>query len=83
MEVVASENEDGEISGSGTYTYAGDSFAFSLDGIHSHPDVTFTARATGFEDFNFSGQFVEDDPDVVRGELNGSGFVNTQLTLRR
>ncbi|HEX6589240.1 MAG TPA: hypothetical protein VF039_09465 [Longimicrobiales bacterium] len=79
--VIATENDDGDINGTGTFSGPGGSLALSIDGVHSHPDVSFTASAAGYEDMNFSGEF--DGDDTVEGRLNGSGFVNDPVILFR
>lgn len=79
--VTASENDDGVLNGSGTMSVGTESIAFSFDGIHAHPDVSFTGTASGFEDFNFSGEFTDDD--TIHGSLSGSGFSGEALVLRR
>lgn len=75
------ESADGSISGNGTAKTSTESLALTVTGVHSHPDVTFTGKATGFEDWNFTGQFV--GSNTVSGTLNGSGFDGDAATWTR
>lgn len=50
-------------------------------GTNIFPLVSFTLRSRGFEDINFLGEFI--GRDQLRGRLNGSGFENVLLRLRR
>lgn len=79
--LTLNENSDGEVSGSGNFTAPEDALSVSVEGTHAHPDISLILAAPGFEDTNFTGEFVEDDR--ITGRLNGSGFVNNALTLYR
>lgn len=69
------------VSGSGTLRIT-ESAAITATGTHVGNDFNITFRATGIEDLNFAGT-VNGDASVLRGQLNGSGFQNIQLTLIR
>ncbi len=69
------------VSGNGTVSGEGTSIAVTATGTHVHPNVALTLQATGFQDLNFQGQFTDDN--TINGTLNGSGFNNFALTLRR
>ena len=72
---------DRTVTGSATISGSGGSIALTVTGTHAHPAVALTMSATGFESFNFTGNFETDD--LITGSLNGSGFVNDQITLLR
>lgn len=81
VEITASES-GGEVLGGGKFSGGQQpTVAFSVTGVHLHPDVVLIIRASGFADVNFSGAF--DGPDRVSGRLDGAGFENTTLTLGR
>lgn len=72
---------DREVTGSGTMSGPSASIALQVDGSHVHPDVSLTMSASGYEDMNFTGEFINDTS--IRGELRGSGFNGDALTLRK
>ena len=72
---------DRTVTGSATISGSGGSIALTVTGTHAHPAVALTMSATGFESFNFTGNFETDD--LITGSLNGSGFVNEQISLLR
>jgi hypothetical protein len=69
------------ISGAGSMVFGNESIAVNTTGVRTHPNVTLTLRATGYQDSNFSGAFTGDN--AVAGHLTGSGFNNVAITLRR
>jgi hypothetical protein len=69
------------IAGSGNISAPGSSLALTATGTRAHPSVALTLRASGFEDMNFQGNFSGNN--MIVGTLNGSGFSNEGLTLRR
>lgn len=74
---------DGVISGAGVFSAAFvTSVAFDLSGSYQYPVLAFSLKATGTQDANFSGE-VWPSGDVIQGRLNGSGFTDVLLTLRR
>lgn len=81
MSLTATEDSQGRVSGSGTFHIPNDPLAFSVNGTHSHPSVSFTGSGTGMTDFNFSGDFTDDQ--TVHGALSGSGFNGEAIVLRR
>lgn len=81
VEITSNENSEGEISGTGVFHPAGGFLAFTIDGEHDYPYVSFTIAAPGHADANFAGQW--DGNDRVDGHLVGSGFTGEALTLFR
>ncbi|MCS7081522.1 MAG: hypothetical protein N2561_03300 [Bacteroidetes bacterium] len=72
----------GTITGSGSVQAPGVSISVSVTGTYSFPNVSMTFRSTGYEDFTFSGT-LSADGNTLAGALNGSGFNNVAITLRR
>ncbi len=70
----------GTVSGTGTLSVPGDAVALTVTGTYAPPNVSLQMTSTGFEPMNLSGEVSEDEID---GTLNGSGFVNIAVTLRR
>jgi hypothetical protein len=77
---VATETSN-SISGNGFISSGELSIAITLTGTHAHPNVSLTIQSSGFEDMSFTGSFVSDDQ--IAGRVNGSGFVNTTLSINR
>ncbi len=71
----------GVVSGNGTVSAGAQSIPITVTDTHAHPNVSLTAQATGYPDMNFQGQFT--DNNTITGALNGAGFTNLPLTLRR
>lgn len=81
VEITASES-GGEVMGAGKFSGSQQpTVAFSVTGVHLHPEVVLIIRASGFADVNFSGAF--DSRDRVSGRMDGAGFNNIMLTLGR
>lgn len=72
---------DKTVTGSATISAPSGSIALTVTGSHAHPAVSLTLSATGYESFNFTGNF--ETEDLITGRLNGSGFVNEQISLLR
>lgn len=85
IELLLREEEDGEIEGSGNIRSRSGSIAVVVEGTNVFPDISLTLITDRFGDgkqfINFQGEFIGDD--VMRGKLNGGGFNNEPLRLRR
>ncbi len=79
------EEDDGEIEGSGSIQGPTSSIAVLVEGQNVFPDVSLTLISEQFSDgrqlINFRGEFISED--VIRGKLNGGGFNDEPLRLRR
>ncbi len=73
-----SESASGSITGSGS---VGSAAATVFSGTHAGSTVSFTFGASGFEDANFTGEL--SNSTTMTGAVNGSGFSNFALTLRK
>ncbi len=71
---------DGTVTGTGTLSVTGDALALSITGTYAPPNVSLQMSAPGYEPMNLSGEVSDEEID---GTLNGSGFVNIAVTLRR
>jgi hypothetical protein len=80
MRVTTTDN-DGEIDGTGFVQFGSSTLTITVTGDHDHPDVEFTGRATNFDSFEFRGEF--EDANTVHGHVDGSGFTNDFVVLRR
>lgn len=80
--ITISENEDGELSGSGSVESGGESVSLTVTGSHAHPDFSMTWSSSGVQDVNYAGT-VGESGDQLNGELNGSGFSGESLTMTR
>lgn len=78
---VTLNDNNGTVNGSGSISSSGGSLALTVTGTRAGNVVSLTARATGFQDVNYSGTFVTQRQ--INGTLNGSGFNNFALTLNR
>jgi hypothetical protein len=75
-------NENGgNVNATGTVTFI-NPLAVSATGTYNFPNVSMTIQSSGFEDLNFSGT-LSADGDQLTGSMNGSGFDNFSITLRR
>ncbi len=81
FEVTLVEDEAGVLTGSGRFFVTGGSIAFSAQGVHAHPSLSFTISAAGAADANYSGSLETDT--FIRGRINGSGFNNNELNLTK
>lgn len=77
------EDPTGRLTGTAQLTSPGrPSFDFVLrNGAHGHPDILVSLFSPNNVDVNYSGRFVS--PDSITGLLNGSGFNNVPLSIRR
>jgi hypothetical protein len=75
------EQNGTSVTGTGNVSGAGGTLAVTASGTHSHPNVNFTIAADGFNAATFAGAFTDDR--TIDGLLNGSGFVSSQLILRK
>jgi hypothetical protein len=71
---------DGTVTGTGTLIVPGDALALTVTGTYAPPNASLQMTAQGFEAMNLSGEVTDEEID---GTLNGSGFVNIAVTLRR
>ncbi len=70
----------GTISGSGNGVGSIVDIPLTVTGIYTHPSVSMTWTAPGHEPLNFQGTR---NGNAVSGTVNGSGFVNSVLTLNK
>lgn len=81
VNMVLTSAGTGTVSGNGTIGAGSSSIPITITGTHAHPGVALTGKATGFQDMIFQGSFT--DNNTIMGTLNGSGFSNFALTLKR
>lgn len=96
ISMVLSEGAGNDITGAGTIRRirSGDrgndgstSRAFTVQGVNIFPEVVLTLRTSasagtdGDVLINYSGEFISDD--LVTGTLNGGGFNNRRIRIRR
>ncbi|HWP36031.1 MAG TPA: hypothetical protein VNL18_00615 [Gemmatimonadales bacterium] len=79
--LTLAEQRGGTITGAGSARATGGAVSLTVTGTHVHPSISLTLRSTGFEDLNYTGQFINDN--TISGSLNGSGFTGETLTLVR
>ena len=79
--LTLAEQNGGTLTGAGSLQGSGGAVSVTVTGTHVHPSISLTIKSTGFEDLNYTGQFVNDN--AISGNLNGSGFNNETLTLMR
>jgi hypothetical protein len=72
---------DGQVSGTGSISTVSATIPISVKGTHAHPSIVLTAQSPGYNDFIFSGRFAS--ADSIVGTLNGSGFQDDSISLRR
>jgi hypothetical protein len=72
-----------EVSGSGAISDAvGDPYyTFTATGAHVHPAISLSLSSPGFAPVSVEGNFT--DATTIAAKLNGSGWVNTPVTLER
>ena len=82
LNLKLSESEAGEIIGNGNIVNAVN-VAIVVTGTRAHPNVSMNLDLSsgGFAPINYSGQLVDDN--TITGTLNGSGFTNFAMTIRR
>ena len=82
LKLTLRESAEGDITGSGSIkTKEGETIALDVTGSNVYPHVTMTFSSTGYYDFNFTGEF--SDNNTIDGKLNGSGFTDFEITLER
>jgi hypothetical protein len=69
------------VSGAGTMSSTSTSLALTVSGTCTYPNVSLTLASGTMTPSNFTGTFAT--PDDLAGVVNGSGFVNIGLALRR
>lgn len=81
--VTASLSQAGTaITGNASVVFGASSYAMTITGNFNRPTFSVTFDNPTLEPFVFSGE-LSDDGDRLVGVANGSGFVNTPLTLTR
>lgn len=82
LNLTLTEGVGGSVSGSGNMAGSLDNLALVVrQGTHSYPSLSLVLAATGYEDLNFAGRLLSEDE--ISGTLNGSGFDDFNLNLRR
>lgn len=76
-----SENDTGQIAGFGTFGPAGIADNMQISGVHSHPSVTMVWSFDAFAPIAYTATFV--DRNTISGRIDGSGFENVEVTIRR
>ena len=71
---------DGTVSGSGNLAAPSESVALSASGTYTEPSLSITFTAQVFNPLNLSATVGETN---MTGTLNGSGFLNSAITLNR
>lgn len=69
----------GSVTGSGTLV-GSTSAALSVSGSYSEPNVSLTLSSPGFQPINLTGVV---SSSSLTGTINGSGFLNSAVTLAR
>jgi hypothetical protein len=82
LDFVVTENNQ-QIAGTVTFQAIGDrdSVVYSVDGVHTHPDVSLILRRSGYSDMNYTARFHNDDE--IRGAVDGGGYTGQTLILFR
>jgi hypothetical protein len=72
-----------EVSGSGDISDAvGDPYySFTVTGTHVHPAIELSLSSPGFAPVSVEGEFT--DATTIAAALNGSGWADTPVTLKR
>lgn len=81
LRLTMTEGETGQVSGTGALGIASQPEAIALTilgAAHSHPDLSVTLGATGYEDMTYNGVVTETQ---ITGSLGGSGFTGQQVIL--
>lgn len=72
--------DGGSVSGTGSLVHLDNMIPFDVTGIYYKPIFVLTLTAQGREPFNFSGSATA---TTLSGTLDGSGYSNIRMTLRR
>jgi hypothetical protein len=77
------QETNGNVSGSCEIAFPGDPpyYTCTVSGTHTHPAITLTLSSPGFAPISLTGSFT--DGSTIAATLNGSGFVDTPVTLKR
>lgn len=70
----------GSLVGSGNMSNGANAVALTVTGTSAHPSISMTWSAPGYQPINFQGTR---SGNSVVGAMNGSGFVNSALTLNK
>jgi hypothetical protein len=70
----------GQITGNGSISAGVSALAITVQGTYARPTVSLTVSSPGYEPFNFTGTH---SGNSITGVINGSGFVNTGVTLSK
>jgi hypothetical protein len=70
----------GSVSGTGNLSNAGTGIAVTATGTYSQPNLSLNLTAPGFSAVNLTATVGQ---RTMTGTLNGSGFVNSAITLQR
>jgi hypothetical protein len=70
----------GQITGNGSISAGVAALAITVQGTYARPTVSLTVSSPGYEPFNFTGTH---SGNSITGVINGSGFVNTGVTLTK
>jgi hypothetical protein len=79
LTITLSENNR-DISGTGSLAFGGSSLGLSVSGSHTPPNVSLTISSQGFEPMTLEASVAD---ARMEGALDGSGFQNRAITLRR
>jgi hypothetical protein len=71
---------NGLVNGNGTLVAGATSLSLTITGTYAAPTVALSAAATGFAPMNITGTV---NGNTINGTVNGSGFVNTAVTLTK
>lgn len=81
LTIMMTEGEDGSVTGTGWIGTVDDPEVIALsivEGTHTHPDLSVTLGAPGYDDMVYSGVVAETQ---ITGNVNGSGFIGEQVIL--
>ena len=82
LNLTPNEGVGGAVSGSGNTASEVDNHALTVQqGTHTYPNLSLVLGASGFQSLNLTGRMVSEDG--ISGTLNGSGFDDFNLNLRR
>lgn len=70
----------GTVTGTGNVNDGTTSYAFTITGTYAPPNLSLTLSSQAFNDMNLTSTVGETS---LTGVINGSGFVNTPITLTR
>jgi hypothetical protein len=75
------EDAAGSITGSGNLVSSVTSVALTVTGTHADPSISMILASTGFSSVNYQGKVIS--ATLIRGTLQGSGFVGDSLILTK